>query len=96
MSLYSPAEAPAISTATAKPRLPSTRGSRAWRRGYCTISGAPRSLMSRAGVRPDIAKRVMGHAIGGVEGVYDRHRYDTEKAAALAALAELVAKITHK
>ena len=49
-----------------------------------------RSLMARAGVRPDIAERVMGHAIGGVEGVYDRHRYDAEKAAALAALAELI------
>src|SRR5262249_9537310 len=38
-----------------------------------------RSLMSRAGVRPDIAERVMGHAIAGVEGVYDRHSYRTEK-----------------
>ena len=34
-----------------------------------------RSLMSRAGVRPDIAERVLGHAIVGVEGVYDRHSY---------------------
>ena len=30
-----------------------------------------RSLMARAGVRPDIAERVMGHAIVGVEGVFD-------------------------
>lgn len=30
-----------------------------------------RSLMSRAGVRPDIAERVLGHAISGVQGVYD-------------------------
>ena len=49
-----------------------------------------RSLMSRAGVRPDIAERVMGHTITGVEGIYDRHRYDTEKADALAKLATLV------
>ena len=28
---------------------------------------ARRSLMSRAGVRPDIAERVLGHGIGGVE-----------------------------
>jgi hypothetical protein len=28
-----------------------------------------RSLMSRAGVRPDIAERALGHAIPGVEGV---------------------------
>ena len=43
-----------------------------------------RSLMSRAGVRADIAERVMGHAIAGVEGVYDRHAYRDEKADALA------------
>src|SRR5262249_48453583 len=52
-----------------------------------------RSLMSRAGVRPDIAERVMGHAIAGVEGVYDRHSYRTEKADALAKLAALIASI---
>ena len=45
-----------------------------------------RSLLSRAGVRPDISERVIGHAIPGVEGVYDRHRYDDEKAHALQAL----------
>src|SRR5262249_45834846 len=49
-----------------------------------------RSLMSRAGVRPDIAERVLGHAIGGVEGIYDRHLYDREKAFALQQLAKLV------
>jgi integrase len=42
-----------------------------------------RSLMSRAGVRPDIAERVLGHAIAGVEGVYDRHDYFEQKADAL-------------
>jgi integrase len=52
-----------------------------------------RSLVSRAGVRPDIAERVMGHVIAGVEGVYDRHRYDEEKADALARLAALVERI---
>jgi integrase len=49
-----------------------------------------RSLMSRAGVRPDIAERVMGHAIVGVEGVYDRHSYREEKADALRKLAALI------
>jgi integrase len=49
-----------------------------------------RSLMARAGVRPDIAERVMGHAIAGVEGVYDRHSYAAEKADALARLAALI------
>ena len=52
-----------------------------------------RSLMSRADVRPDISERVLGHAIAGVEGVYDRHGYDDEKGMALVALASLVDRI---
>ncbi len=54
-----------------------------------------RSLMARAGVRPDIAERVMGHAIGGVEGIYDRHEYLDEKADALRRLAGQIALILH-
>lgn len=52
-----------------------------------------KSLMSRAHVRPDISERVMGHAIAGVEGVYDRHQYIEEKKDALARLAALVQRI---
>lgn len=52
-----------------------------------------RSLMSRAGVRPDIAERVLGHAIVGVEGVYDRHHYLDEKADAMVRLAGLIKTI---
>ena len=54
-----------------------------------------RSLLSRAGVRPDIAERVLGHAVGGVEGIYDRHRYDDEKADALARLAAPIERIVN-
>jgi integrase len=49
-----------------------------------------RSLLSRAGVRPEIAERLLGHAIRGVEGVYDRHSYASEKADALRRLAGLL------
>jgi integrase len=52
-----------------------------------------RSLMSRAGVKPHIAERVVGHKLQGVEGVYDRHQYAEEKAAALQSLAGLIALI---
>jgi integrase len=38
-----------------------------------------KTLMARSGVRPDISERVLGHAIGGVEAVYDRHSYEAEK-----------------
>ena len=55
-----------------------------------------RSLMSRAGVRPDIAERVMGHAIPGVEGVYDRHSYREEKADALQKLSDLIQTIVQE
>jgi len=52
-----------------------------------------RSLMSRACVRPDIAERVLGHAIVGVEGVYDRHDYLEEKANAVSRLSALIGSI---
>ncbi len=52
-----------------------------------------RSLMARAGVRSEIAERVMGHVLPGVEGIYDRHEYRDEKADALAKLAGLIALI---
>jgi integrase len=52
-----------------------------------------KSLMARAGVRPDVSERVLGHVIAGVEGVYDRHTYAPEKADALSKLAALVADI---
>jgi hypothetical protein len=51
--------------------------------------------MSRAGVLSEHAERVLGHAIGGVEGVYDRHAYADEKATALARLAALIASIVY-
>ena len=52
-----------------------------------------RSLMARAGVPRDVAERVLGHVIQGVEGTYDRHEYRAEKADALAKLAGLIALI---
>ena len=52
-----------------------------------------RSLMSRAGVPSDHAERCLGHVIGGVRGVYDRHEYHAEKAQAFEALAALIERI---
>ena len=54
-----------------------------------------RSLMSRAGLQREIAERVLGHTIAGVEGVYDRHSYRNEKADALARLAALIGGIVN-
>ena len=46
-----------------------------------------RTLMSEIRVQRDIAERVLGHAIAGVEGIYDRHDWKNEKAEALDRLA---------
>jgi integrase len=52
-----------------------------------------RSLMSRAGVAPDIAERCLAHTIGGVRVIYDRYAYHAEKKRAFEALAALVDRI---
>jgi integrase len=53
-----------------------------------------RSLMSRAGVRPDIAERCLGHKVGTtVEQGYDRHDYELETSQAFDTLANLVVTI---
>jgi integrase len=54
-----------------------------------------RSLMARAGVSSEHAERVMGHAIGGIEAIYDRYAYRDEKADALKRLAALIDGIVH-
>jgi hypothetical protein len=50
--------------------------------------------MSRAGVAPDIAERVLARKIGGVRGIYDRYAYLGEKREALAKLAALTREVT--
>ncbi|MFC1458062.1 tyrosine-type recombinase/integrase [Microvirga arabica] len=52
-----------------------------------------RSLMSRTGVSSEIAERVLGHAMTGVAGVYDRHGYVSEKRDALQKLAAQIGRI---
>ena len=52
-----------------------------------------KTLMVRAGVRPDISERVLGHVIAGVEGTYDRHSYADEKRDALETLAAMIDRI---
>jgi integrase len=69
----------------------------------CGVSGwtihdlrrTARSLLSRAGVPSDHAERCVGHVIGGVRGVYDRHKYQEEMRQAFEALASLIDRIVH-
>jgi integrase len=76
-----------------KERLDKAAGVSGWQ--IHDLRRTARSLMSRAGVSSEHAERVMGHAIAGVEGVYDHHSYKSEKAAALARLATLIDGIVH-
>jgi integrase len=54
-----------------------------------------KTLMARAGVRPDISERVLSHVIPGVEGIYDRYEYLAEKQDALTKLAALIDRIVN-
>jgi integrase len=51
------------------------------------------SLMSRAGVPSEHAERCLGHVIGGVEGVYDRHGYRDEMLIGYEKVATLIGQI---
>jgi integrase len=52
-----------------------------------------RTLLSRAGVDSDTAERCLGHAIGGVRGVYDRHKYVEQMRDAFEKLANMIEQI---
>jgi integrase len=54
-----------------------------------------RSLMARAGVVDRHAEHVLGHKTGGVEGVYNRHRYIEEMKFAVEALATQIDRIVN-
>jgi integrase len=54
-----------------------------------------RSLMARAGVPSEHAERCLGHVLGGIEGVYDRHSYRAEMARAYEALAAQIERIVN-
>ena len=53
-----------------------------------------RSIMSRCAT-PDVAERVLGHAIPGIRGVYDHYDYAAEKRRALEGLAGHIAGVVN-
>jgi integrase len=81
-------DGPIVGLTKFKTKLDQVSGVTGWR--LHDLRRTARSLMARAGVRPEVAERVMGHAIAGVEGVYDRHSYLAEKADALQRLAAVI------
>jgi len=84
-------EAPISGFSKLKARIDRASGVEDWT--LHDLRRTARSLMSRAGVASDHAERCLGHAIGGVRGVYDRHRYAAEMARAYEALAAQIDRI---
>jgi len=54
-----------------------------------------RTLLSRCNVRPDIAEMCLGHSIGNIRAIYDRHSFASEMRAAFEALARQIERIVH-
>jgi len=77
-----------------KSKLDKATGVSGWR--IHDLRRSSRSLLSRTGVAPDIAERVLAHKIGGVAGIYDRYADLEEKRDALAKLAALVETIINE
>jgi integrase len=80
------------SYARMKRRVDAASGVTGWR--LHDLRRTARTLLSRAGVNTDHAERCLGHVIGGVRGVYDRHEFFAEKKHALEALAHQIKLIT--
>jgi integrase len=80
-------------TAFAKPKaaLDEESGVKDWT--IHDLRRTARTLMSKAGVNENHAERALGHLIGGIRGVYDRHAYYDEKKRAFEALAAQIDSI---
>jgi integrase len=76
----------------AKAKLDQESGTSGWT--LHDLHRTARSLMSRIGVPTDHAERCLGHVIGGVRGVYDRHQFSDEKRDAFERLAAEIKRIT--
>jgi integrase len=76
-----------------KKQLDAASGVTGWR--IHDIRRTARTLLSRCGIDADIAERALGHATGGVRGVYDRYAYAAEKRHAFEALARRIEAILH-
>lgn len=83
----------ALGFSVAKSKFDALSGTSGWT--LHDLRRSARSLMSRADVRPDIGERVLGHVVGGVAGVYDRHGYVEQMRPAVEALATLIERIVN-
>jgi len=81
----------ALSFGQGKTKFDAACGVTAWR--LHDLRRTARTLLSRAGVRPDVAERCLGHALPGIQSIYDLHTYLTEMSAAFERLSALILNI---
>jgi integrase len=82
---------PTRSYADGKKSIDEASGVTGWR--FHDLRRTARTLLSRAGVDSDTAERCLGHAIGGVRGVYDRHKYEEQMRVAFEKLSNMIDQI---
>jgi integrase len=66
-------------------------GVRDWR--LHDVRRTSRTLLSRCGVDADIAERCLGHSLGSIRAIYDRHSFEPEMRIAFEKLSALIANI---
>jgi integrase len=84
---------PIVAFSKRKAEFDKASGTSGWR--LHDLRRTARSLLSRAGVSSDHAERCLGHVIGGIQGIYDRHEYYEEKKRAYEALAAQIELIVN-
>lgn len=82
---------PVTTFSTGKASIDEACGVTGWT--FHDLRRTARTLLSRAGVDADTAERCLGHAIGGVRGVYDRHKYEEQMKVAFEKLANMIEQI---
>ena len=82
---------PVTTFSTGKASVDKTSGVEGWT--FHDLRRTARTLLSRAGVDSDTAERCLGHAIGGVRGVYDRPKYEEQMKVAFEKLANMIEQI---
>jgi integrase len=82
-----------VSLSTPFVKLAAETGTSGWR--LHDVRRTARTLLSRAGVNSDVAERCLGHTIGGVRGIYDKHTFHAEMLAAYEKLATLIENIVN-
>ena len=76
-----------------KAKLDAAAGVTGWR--LHDLRRTARSLLSRAGINPDISERCLGHALPTIRATYDRHHFLDEMAHGFEALATLIERIVN-